>query len=477
MREVAALRSGAGVMMGSRPTELANVAPTTSFWTNPSVLELAGDRDPVEAITARARDEVLAAIEEGWRGPPYDPFELAERMQVPAVPREDLYDARLVAAQGNRVRLEFNPTRPRGRVRFTIAHELAHTFFPDFKKAVRHRSGPKARPDDWQLELLCNIAAGELLMPIGSFQSLEDEPLKIERLMELRKRFEVSTEALLLRVIRLTSRPSAVFAAARVDGDDSDSPFRLDYVIGSRSWSSRLRRGLTIPATSVLAECAAVGYTAKGRECWADAAGELVVECVGIPPYPQQRLPRVVGLLLDPAEATPSHEITELLGDATAPRGDGPKLIVHLVNDKTANWGGPFARALKSRYPLAQGAFRDWAREAGHLNLGQVHLVEVTDDIAVVTMVAQKGYGASKKTRVRFAALSTCLAEVAALAHERGATVHMPRIGTGEGRADWAIIRELIDDHLVRASVDVTVYTLPNTPLREPAPEQMALRA
>jgi hypothetical protein len=464
-------------MMNVRPTELAAVASTTPFWTHPSVLELAGDGDPVDVITARARDAVLGAIEEGWHGPPFDPFRLAQLMGVPAVPRDDLYDARLVAAEGNRVRLEFNPTRPRGRVRFTIAHELAHTFFPDYRKAVRYRSGPEAQPDEWQLELLCNIAAGELLMPIGSFQSLEEEPLKIERLMELRKRFEVSTEALLLRAIRLTARPGAVFAAARVDGDNAESPFRLDYVIGSRNWSTRLRRGLRVPPTSVLAECTAVGYTAKGRETWAAAVGELAVECVGIPPYPGQRLPRVVGLLLNPLAATPTNEITELVGDATAPRGSGPRLIAHLVNDKTSNWGGPFARALKSRYPLAQAAFRDWAGEPGHLKLGQVHVVDIDDGLAVATMVAQRGYGPSVKTRVRFAALRDCLGEVAAIARDRRAAVHLPRIGTGEGKAEWGIIRELVDDELARAGIEVIVYTLPNTPLVEPAAEQMALRA
>lgn len=465
-------------MMGG-PTGLDDVAPTRPFWTNPSVLELAGGRDPVDVITERARDAVLGAIEEGWHGPPYDPFELAELMHVPAVPREDLYDARLAPAEGGRVRLEFNPTRPRARVRFTIAHELSHTFFPDYKKAARYRSGPKARADEWQLELLCNIAAAELLMPIGSFQSLEDEPLKIERLMEVRKMFEVSTEALLLRIVRLTARPSAVFAAARIDGDRPDSPFRLDYLIGSRSWTSPLRRGLEVPATSVLAECTAVGYTAKARESWTSDARELAVECVGIPPYPGQRLPRVVGLLLDHAGAIPAHEITELIGDATDPRGQGPRLIVHLVNDKTPNWGGPFARSLRSRYPTAQTAFREWASEPSHLRLGQVHLSDVADEIAVATMVAQRGYGASAKTRVRFAALRDCLEQVAAIARKRGAAVHMPRIGTGEGRADWAVIRELIDDALVRAGIDVTVYTRPGTPLREPDPvqAQLTLRA
>ena len=26
--------------------------------------------------------------------------------------------------------IEFNPTRPRGRLRFSLAHEIAHTLFP-----------------------------------------------------------------------------------------------------------------------------------------------------------------------------------------------------------------------------------------------------------------------------------------------------------------------------------------------------------
>lgn len=452
------------------------MSPTSAFWKNPSVLAFAGDRDPVEAVTERARQLVFAAMEQGWHGPPYDPFELAALLRIPVVPRDDLYDARLVPAEGGRVRLEFNPTRPRGRVRYTIAHELAHTFFPDYQQGVRHRSGPHVASDEWQLELLCNVAAAELLMPVGSFRSLEDEPMKIERLMELRKQFDVSSEALLLRVAKLTDRASAVFAAARVDGSRTASPFRLDYVIGSRSWSPRLRRGLRIPGESVLGEITAVGYTAKGREKWSVDVAEMAIECVGIPPYPGHRLPRVVGLLLSDVDNTAIEEITELVGDATEPRGEGRGLIVHLVNDKTPNWGGPFARALKARYPHVQAAFREWAREPGHLELGQVHVVDVADDIAVATMVAQKGYGPSAKTRVRYAELRRCLEQVADVAGERGATVHMPRIGSGEGRGDWTIIRELIDETLVRGGATVTVYTLPGTPMREPAATQLALR-
>lgn len=447
-------------------------AAVTKFWTNESVRALAGDRDPVEVVTDRARELVFEALEEGWEGPPYDPFQLAELRRIPLVPREDLYDARIVSRDG-RTQIEFNPTRPRGRVRFSVAHELAHTFFPDYEKAIRYRSRPEPAPDDeWQLELLCNLAAAELLMPIGSFMDLEDEPLKIERLMELRKKFDVSTEALLLRIVKLTERPSAVFAAARIDGTRTDSPFRVDYVSPSRGWSPPLARGRRFATDSVLGQCTAVGWSAKGTLTLGDT--ELYVECVGVPPYPGEKLPRVVGLVLPAIASSPERGIVELLGDASSPRGDGPHLIVHLVNDKAANWGGAFARALKEKWPEVHSEFKEWAARE-RLALGNVHLAEAEPNIAVATMIAQRGYGASARPRLRYAALREALGQVAELARERGADVHMPRIGAGQAGGDWSIIREMIDQELVQRGVEVTVYALPGSSLPEPAQTRLAL--
>src|SRR5258708_891518 len=42
------------------------------YWTHASVVTLAGNHDPVTVITERAREVVLAALESGWKGPPYD---------------------------------------------------------------------------------------------------------------------------------------------------------------------------------------------------------------------------------------------------------------------------------------------------------------------------------------------------------------------------------------------------------------------
>lgn len=183
-------------------------------WTNPSVKKLAGDDDPVRAITKRAREIVLDAIDKGWSGPPFDPLSLSDLLNLRAVPRSDVRDARIVP-EGDGVCIEYNPSRPRGRVRYSIAHEIAHTLFPDFQEQVRNRaSRHEMKGDDWQLETLCNIAAAEFLMPIGSLGGFSQQDLNIDRVLQLRKEYDVSTEAVLLRAVHATEL-SGVFADRR----------------------------------------------------------------------------------------------------------------------------------------------------------------------------------------------------------------------------------------------------------------------
>ena len=236
-------------------------------WTHPSVIALAGREDPIEVISEKARELVYRAIE-GGLAKTVDPFTLAAVRGVPLLPRDDVDDARTVPVGSRAFRIEYNPNRPRDRIRFSIAHELAHTLFPDADLRVRHRVD-ESEGDDWQLEMLCNIAAAELLMPIGSFGNLVDEAPSIERLLSERERYQVSTEAVLLRVAKLSSNPVAAFAASRKDGR-----MRIDYIV-SRGWHPPIPTGLLLDKT-VLFDCSAVGFTAKKTrkvvsESWQDA--------------------------------------------------------------------------------------------------------------------------------------------------------------------------------------------------------------
>src|SRR5687767_7295623 len=105
-------------------------------WTNSSVIEFAKNQDPVEAITNQARHVILSFIESGGAGPPFDPFDLAEFLKVHVVPSVEVRDAR-IAHVGGRFLIEFNPNRPRSRVRYSLAHELIHTLFADCKEEIR----------------------------------------------------------------------------------------------------------------------------------------------------------------------------------------------------------------------------------------------------------------------------------------------------------------------------------------------------
>jgi O-acetyl-ADP-ribose deacetylase (regulator of RNase III) len=159
-------------------------------------------------------------------------------------------------------------------------------------------------------------------------------------------------------------------------------------------------------------------------------------------------------------------------GDATEPRGQGAKLIAHLVNDKTPNWGGAFARALRERYPQAQEDFRAWVREdPGRLSLGEAHVGEVNEELFVATMIAQHGYGRSVRPRVRYAALKDCLTSVGVFAAANGCSVHIPRIGAGQAGGRWPLIRELVEETLTRHAIQVTVYVPPNQSVDEEADE------
>jgi len=443
------------------------------IWTNESVLNFSRGGNPMAAIEAAARQTVTEAMDKGWAGPPFDPLRLAEHLGLAVEPRSDIPDARTVPLPDGRLKIEFNPLRPRGRVRFSIAHEVAHSLFPDCADRVRHRGQHRAAAgDDWQLEMLCNIGAAELLMPLGSFADLQDSELSIDKVLELRKRFDVSIEALLIRMIKLSSLSCAAFCASRRPNGER---YRVDYFIPSGRWAGPDQQGHAVPQDSVVYEVNAIGYTAIGREKWlSDSPAK--VECVGLAPYPGSLVPRVVGLVV-PIGDVPKRDLSfkEIIGDALAPRGKGRKIVAHVVPDSGTAWrGGGFAAAMRERFPHAWHQFKDQVhRSETGLTLGQCYRGELTEDVLALHMVAQRGVGPSPTPRIRYAALNSCLAQLKELALEENASVHMPRVGTGHAGGDWRVIRELIMSIVAEESTPTSVYTLP--PRRDKRPIEVPL--
>ncbi len=431
-----------------------------SQWTNKSVQALAQGRDPIAAVIEAARRMVTDALDSGWSGPPFDPFALAKARGISVLPRADVRDARTVPVGASHACIEYNPSRPKSRTRFSIAHEIAHTLFPDALEQVRHRAMHDGSTGDaWQLEALCNIGAAEILMPFGSLPEFSRETLTVQNLVALRDRFAVSTETVFIRAAQLSLAPCTAFSASLV----ADEGFKIDYAIQSQG-GPRVAHRWRIPSDSAVTHCKTVDWTARGDEVWGGIGVHL--ECIGIPPYPGSMHPRVVGVaLITAADQQPVPSISFLTGDATAIRSASPTMVAHVVNDRAHNWGGTgFAQAVRRKWPATQDDFRAWVeRDETNLRLGSTQFSAPDESAFLANMVAQRGYGPTTQPRIRYSALRSCLAAVAEFALQRGLAVQMPRIGCGQAGGNWKIIQDIIETEVCRRGVPVTVFDLPGT--------------
>lgn len=428
-------------------------------WTNESVRAFAKNADPLEAIERAARSLVLKARESGWEGPPFNPLRIAEMLGAQIVANSSIADARLIATESG-PKIEFNPQQPRERVRFSIAHEVAHMLFPDWRDQIRNRGGQKEVADDWQLEMLCNLAAAEFVLPIGSLSSASMVP-PIEDLMRQRCEYDVSAEAFLIRLAKVSTQPIGVFLASPHQSNDAERRYTVNYFVGSPTAPRAQISGTEVPPSSVIRFCTAIGYTDRSIENWV-IESPTQIECVGIPAYPGSVYPRVAGLVrFDHAQAD-LKPISILNGNILEPRNGGQKIICQLVNDKAVTWGGGVARKMAGRFPDAEEQFKE---RIFHLSrserLGRVIFSKASDEITVASLIAQEGYGPSLFPRIRYTALKHCLEVVTQRAKEIDASIHMPRIGTGSAGGDWGTVEEMLDDIMVRAGVFVTVYDPP----------------
>ena len=159
--------------------------------------------------------------------------------------------------------------------------------------------------------------------------------------------------------------------------------------------------------------------------------------------------------------------IQYIKGDATSPKlSQGETgLVAHVVNTR-GGWGRGFVLAVSSRWYQPEAAYRRWHRtgfnEQGEpFRLGNIQYQRVEPQLYVVNMLAQAGYlkGRSRleaPAAIRLDALEACLEQLARLACQLEASVHMPRIGTGLGGGSWDLIEPVIDRQL--KALVVTVY-------------------
>lgn len=220
-------------------------------------------------------------------------------------------DAELVPDGSGGVAMRVNPDRPETRQRFSIGHEITHTFFPDHASHVWPRADARYRtldnPDDY-LEMLCDVGAAELVLPRRWFVKDAAAVQTGEDLLLLANKYGASRHATLRRFVELHSDPLvAVFFSWKLKPTQSRtvgrpdqrnlfgiSPedevrgairLRVDYAIPSKSFTTAghyLPRDKSVSGNGPLHQAAVSGRPCDG-ECDLDlgqAAGRYRVNAI-----------------------------------------------------------------------------------------------------------------------------------------------------------------------------------------------------
>lgn len=204
-------------------------------------------------------------------------------------------DAELAPDGTGGMELRINPDRPNTRQRFSIGHEIAHTFFPDHQSHLWPRADSRYRqlhnPMD-ELEKLCDIGAAELLLPRRWFIGELNTVTNADGLVALAAKYVASREATIRRYAELHSEPvAAVFldwqlkptqqstVGARdqinIFGTDPEAErlaalrLRVSYVIPSESFTSLghyLPRDKSLDLLGALHDAAVGGLPADGTQ-------------------------------------------------------------------------------------------------------------------------------------------------------------------------------------------------------------------
>jgi O-acetyl-ADP-ribose deacetylase (regulator of RNase III) len=164
-----------------------------------------------------------------------------------------------------------------------------------------------------------------------------------------------------------------------------------------------------------------------------------------------------------PSKFGPQGTFKFIKGDATQPQGSNMRYILQVCND-VGGYGAGFSGALAKRWPKAESEYRNlWRLKFGKIPLGEIQVIQVLSDLAIINMIAQHGIGEDEKGEppIRYEALKKCLSKAGDEISEYNGTAHMPRIGCGLAGGDWAKVQQIIDDELIKRNINVVVYDLP----------------
>lgn len=272
-----------------------------------ALLEADGVADPVLAIRRRARSLVAEASAMGWDGPPFSMIELASLRGLKVSSSGGFNDDQDACVTPGLVLL--NARKREVRQRYSIAHEVVHTLFPDYEQELRHAGQLWRREgDDSEFERLCQVGGAELLFPLAPFRTaVTQSGVSLQGVIVLAKQFDASLEATTRRLVEAATgrllgiilRPKdrttgEWISVAEGDGHSPRTPIGVAWAWASEDYGPVYITTGTLPPKGGAADRAwkrvslahgAVVIESCASESWlyAGIAGTWVSEAMTIP--------------------------------------------------------------------------------------------------------------------------------------------------------------------------------------------------
>jgi hypothetical protein len=200
----------------------------------------------VQAADARhAIEAARRLVDDAGAEPPVDMLVLAWMRGIARVSEVDQpWAGMLVPIKGQLV-VHVRESDGLGRQRFTVGHEIGHTFDPAFERSRHYRCNPATAKT--RIETLSDLVATELLFPARQFKAdLATAGLTTEGIEWLAHRYITSLEAAALRAVDLWPRPALLLVLAENQkptevGTAAEPKLRLQYGHASGEWPYLLR--------------------------------------------------------------------------------------------------------------------------------------------------------------------------------------------------------------------------------------------
>ena len=142
-------------------------------------------------------------------------------------------------------------------------------------------------------------------------------------------------------------------------------------------------------------------------------------------------------------------------GIATIPEAAGHRMIIQITSDK-GSYEKEFNKLITKRWPQVESEFKKWFRSKNNFKLGEIQVINVQSDTAIVNMLCEKS--SKKALPLCYDSLESCLEKIGELAVYQNSSIHAPKLGKDYKKMNWEKIESLLIQEIIKRGINVTIY-------------------